>query len=441
MVKTYKSKKVILLFIVLMSLGCASLQAQTKRTTRTKTRAKQKTYTKKTQAKPVEQKVIVIHDTVIQQQPVKKDTTAVKEVVVNDKIKEQPINNTQYTPSKSSWFLEFNPIFYTGSNSPKPAFTIAGGFTGSVSKYVALGFGIGLTESFEFKGNPSIPIFGRMEFEDKSKELSPFITLDMGYGINLDDFSYGSIIINPTIGARFNNIYIGGGYTAFISTNSEGGTTNCINLKLGYKFGSNNNSAFLRFLKQKTYLDMEIGAGIGTNSYKIAYGWNGSIDYYDKIKIKDDFFINLTWNYRIDDNIIVGLGSGLHVDIEKVDKYSERFDYNGSYYEYDYTDNCYPVNGSIYARFKYLFLNNNIKLTPFICFDIGPYLSYSDDGSFAYNCAFMEPQVGIKFKNVSLSLGYLYMKSKYKDYDNMSHNDADKKETISFLNLRLGFRL
>lgn len=437
MVKTYKSKKVILLFIVLISFGCASLQAQTKRTTRTKTKTKQKTYINKTQTEPIEQKVIVIHDTVIQQQPIKKDTSVVKEVVANDKIKEQPMNNTQYNQSQSSWFMEFNPIFYTGSNSPKPAFTIAGGYTGSVSKYVALGFGIGLMESFEFKGKPSIPIFGRMEFDDKSKEVSPFAILDMGYGINFEDFSYGSIIINPTIGARFNNIYIGGGYTAFISTNSEGGTTNCINLKLGYKFG-NNNLSFKKFF-QKTYFDMEIGTGIGTNSYDLYFPSNyGKTK--ENIKIKYNEFVNFTYNYKINNNLIVGLGSGIHISYQTSD------DYYYSYKNGSHTD--YPVNGSIYLRCKYILFEDIIKFRPFVCLDIGSYLSYFDAHPFVfngriypfiYNCAFIEPQIGIKFNKISLGLGYLYIKSDCMDMADYYRNN--EKQKISFFNVRLGFTL
>ncbi len=137
------------------------------------------------------------------------------------------------TASAVTPFLEFQPV---QAGDDYTAFNFQGGFTGKVHPNIALGLGVGITEEWNFKHGPLIPLFGRAEFSGRIGSLNPFFSFDVGYEINTDDTECGSVLVNPMIGLKFGRWYGGIGYLGHCWTQKGDGTTSCFNMKIGYCF-------------------------------------------------------------------------------------------------------------------------------------------------------------------------------------------------------------
>ena len=117
-----------------------------------------------------------------------------------------------------NWYstVEFNPVFSTQSGG-EPSFNINYTFNRKVADYVSLGAGVGIEESWKFKGTPMLPVFARVQAEDFSKTFSPFARFDIGYEAGFGDVK-GGLMINPTVGVRYGALSLGVGYRGFKSS-------------------------------------------------------------------------------------------------------------------------------------------------------------------------------------------------------------------------------
>lgn len=130
-------------------------------------------------------------------------------------------------------FLEFSPII-AGGNTTR--FNVQGGISESMLPNLNLGAGIGITQQWNFENGPLIPIFVRGDFHGNVGGFSPFFSLDLGYAINTENTSWGAVVVNPMVGLNFGRWYGGIGYEALCWTQKHAGSSNCFNMKIGYKF-------------------------------------------------------------------------------------------------------------------------------------------------------------------------------------------------------------
>ena len=130
-------------------------------------------------------------------------------------------------------FFEFQPVI---AGDHYTAFNFQGGVKLPVHRNFAVGVGVGITEQWNFKQGPLIPIFARGEVSGRLGQFSPFFSFDVGYEINTENTDYGVALVNPIVGLKFVNWYGGIGYLGHCWTQSGSGSTSCFNMKIGYNF-------------------------------------------------------------------------------------------------------------------------------------------------------------------------------------------------------------
>lgn len=138
-----------------------------------------------------------------------------------------------FSASAVSPFVEFQPIQVGDSWT---AFNVQAGVTVPVHSMVNVGVGAGITEKWNFNHAPLIPIFARGELNFPVSKFKPFVSMDLGYEINTDDTHYGAVLVNPMVGLKFSNWYVGLGYLGHCWTPKHAGSTNTFNMKVGYTF-------------------------------------------------------------------------------------------------------------------------------------------------------------------------------------------------------------
>lgn len=309
--------------------------------------------------------------------------------------------------AQKTCFLEFQTDIATVKES-KPSLEFKGGILKNIDNNIRFGAGLGLEESSEFNAAPSIPLFLRTEcMITNSGNCIPYIDLDLGYKLNLENFNQGGIFINPVLGLRFNKYSIAFGYEGFTSfaKNSEWG--NAISIRLGYNFPYKSSgrrwkdTAMYRFFKKTTFgLDVSIGTGLGeveTKDSYLTYSYSG---------LTTESF-GFHWVYNFNEHWAAGIGAQMTRDTytEKIDEYNQTQDYD----EFDATFFC---------RVEYTHdeIADNIK--PYGNIDLG----YGVSG------VYLAPQVGIKYKD-KYRLGV--------SFNNRSKR-YNKEGTCSSLNLNLG---
>ena len=189
-------------------------------------------------------------------------------------------------------FVELQPVIVCAKGA-KPFFEINGGVTKGINNYLSLGAGLGLSSNFH--APPLVPLFARMQLENKAAEFSPLFLLDAGYDFNFKSIKNSNIRLNPTVGIKTSGVYAGVGYLAAISTAKNGGVGHNVNIKVGYEFGSDFRStgfgrALSNFFRQ-TYVAAEVGGGLGFNKEK-------------------SLFLAATWNYAANNIWHIGVGLG-----------------------------------------------------------------------------------------------------------------------------------
>lgn len=130
-------------------------------------------------------------------------------------------------------FFEFAPVIAGGSTC---RFNVQAGIHEDLHPNFGLGAGLGITEKWNFDQGPLIPIFVRGDVHGSVGGLKPFFSLDIGYAINTENTEYGAVVVNPMIGLNFGHWYGGIGYEALCWTPKHAGSTNCFNMKIGYRW-------------------------------------------------------------------------------------------------------------------------------------------------------------------------------------------------------------
>lgn len=130
-------------------------------------------------------------------------------------------------------FAEFQPI---QAGKDWTAFNVQAGVTMPVHRVVNVGLGAGITEQWDFKTNPLIPIFARCEVFSPMGSFQFVGSMDAGYEINTENTSCGALMLNPMVGLRYGKYYAGVGYLGHYWTPKNSGTTGTFNMKIGLTF-------------------------------------------------------------------------------------------------------------------------------------------------------------------------------------------------------------
>lgn len=111
-----------------------------------------------------------------------------------------------------------------------------------VSNYFSAGLGLGLDYYHEFydKGELFMPIFLNMKgYIPVTEKFSPFVSLDMGYGVGLTEgvSGCGGFLWSPALGIRYDHFKFQFGYTSQrISESGIGFNMDAIQFKIGIVF-------------------------------------------------------------------------------------------------------------------------------------------------------------------------------------------------------------
>ena len=109
-----------------------------------------------------------------------------------------------------------------------------------ISDYFSAGLGLGLDYYHADGGDLFIPIFLNMKgYIPVTSKLSPFASLDLGYGIGATDEvrGYGGFLWGPSVGIRYNHFKFQVGYTSQrISVSGFGFNMDAIQFKIGVVF-------------------------------------------------------------------------------------------------------------------------------------------------------------------------------------------------------------
>lgn len=121
---------------------------------------------------------------------------------------------------------------------PQVSFELGLKSTYTIDDYVGLGFGLGLRETWKFKGAPGIPLFITTHIEDSKNKFTPTFDFDMGVQVATKSCkNNSSFFINPIIGVRYDQLGIGIGYNGSQSFAKKAAWTSSINIRLSYYFG------------------------------------------------------------------------------------------------------------------------------------------------------------------------------------------------------------
>lgn len=314
-------------------------------------------------------------------------------------------------------FVELEPAVNVQGGSFFGKVNVGGAFHVADNFYWGLGAGFSTDANFESFG---IPIFTRLIYNNRTKTVSPYISVDMGYELNTNDFSYGTVLLSPTFGVKFGNMYTGLSYIGNIAT-SGGGMSHGIGIKLGTMIdGKGTARALGKFFSKMT---VEASYGFGLNNNVVETSHKGKIS-----KFGRNVKLQLIENIGITECLSIGIGAGFQASLEKgVETFS------GSGYEDEklLSSLCVPV----FARPQY-----NIRQAsfgyfhPYVACDLGYRIGAGGDTGDASGLL-IEPQVGITNGRFSLSVGYSVGSIKVEDaYEN-------EKQDASSINIKLGVRL
>lgn len=279
---------------------------------------------------------------------------------------------------KIPFFTEFNTDINVNGGNPLIGFKL--GLYKETAPNMRIGAGIGIMEETTFKMGPSIPIFGRAEFDlAKKGAVVPTLSFDLGYAINTENLKLGNLFINPSVNVRFNDkFYFGVGYlggTAFTKGAKWGSN---ISLRLGLFFRANNNtkkigSGISKFFKRTRFgLDLVCGFS-GSKKYQ---DWNREYETRNYMRALAGFH----WLYVFNEHWATGLGLRLGI---------VNYTYiQGDTYSKD-DENKTEMAGNLFWRTEYTYKEVAKNLKPFACLDLG-----FSDANFT-----LVPQIGIKFKD------------------------------------------
>ncbi len=109
-----------------------------------------------------------------------------------------------------------------------------------IADYFSAGLGLGLDYYHEGSGELFVPIYLNMKgYIPVTDKLSPFVSLDLGYGIGATEGVSGSggFLWSPSVGLRYDHFKFQVGYTSQrISESGIGLNMNAVQFKIGIAF-------------------------------------------------------------------------------------------------------------------------------------------------------------------------------------------------------------
>ncbi len=260
----------------------------------------------------------------------------------------------------------------------------------NVHDYVMAGFGVGITEVWNFKSRPALPLFVGLHAEDFSESFTPTFDFQFGYSFNTKSFDYSTLYINPMVGVRFNRIGLSVGYLGGIAPQLEHSKwSSSINIRLAYYFGyhatrMSRSLSHLSFMAEAS-LDMPLGAKKNNVSLGVGGGLN----------------IGLMWNAT--DEFEMGPIAGFHPMHT-----TEEFD--------DFKDSYSDMWALFALRGRYRFRDVSVgdKLYPWAQLDLG----YAGGGDYMMSSFYWSPAVGVSYdvrdgkSSIDLGLGFNTFKVK-----------------------------
>ncbi len=319
---------------------------------------------------------------------------------------------------KAEPFIELQPTIGLGTGS-SGSLQLLGGSTWKMNESFSLGFGAGVNSSFKFNAIPSIPAFVRTKVDFSQGNVVPFAMLDLGYNFIIDDFDLSSVLVSPTVGVRMGSYSLGVGYIASIPTKSGLSVGHNLAFKLGYLFrGGGTMPAFIR----KSYVQVEAGYAFGTKEKEFfRENYDGADDYKVR-KLGTEAFARLIWMFRVTDNVEVGIGSGIDIYFQKLEKY---------YYDDGETVELLSAL-PIYFRPRYKFFDKSAKMRPYIACDLGYRIDLEHE---SFGGIMIEPQVGVELGKLNFAAA-LHTPT-YKDTDRYGNSENCGASAIS---VRAGYR-
>lgn len=317
---------------------------------------------------------------------------------------------------KGGLFVELEPAINVRGGSFVGKVNVGGTFHVADNFYWGLGTGAWSDGKFEYF---SIPVYTRLVYNDLSKTVSPYISLDMGYAINTNDFSYGSVMLSPTFGVKFGNVYTGLSYICTVATQGSG-VGHGIGVKLGTMIdGKGTARAIGKFFSNMT---VEAGYGFGLNNNVV------ETDYKDFSKFGRNVKLQLIENIGITECLSIGIGAGFQASLEKG---VETFQASG--YEDVSLHSSFSV--PVFIRPQYDIRQASFgHFHPYAACDLGYRIGAGGDTGDASGLL-IEPQVGVTNDRLSLSIGYSVGSIKVEDaYEN-------EKQDASSISIKLGVRL
>lgn len=334
------------------------------------------------------------------------------------------INVGAQSGDKWNGSIEFDPIFST-TEGVDAGFNFKVAATRKVYDYLSVGFGAGVSETFKFSGLPTIPVFARLHAEDYSREFSPFVRFDAGYGLNIDDFDYSGIVINPTVGIRYRAFTLGIGYYGAKPMSEGSKMSNSINISLGYNFGYHrSNSAVANFLR-KFDLTFDLGAliplgGRSSGKYEedVTPDIHSSAEYNDKYTLGGAATLSIL--YPVTKNFYAGIMGGFNLTNTKFN-YKNAVDYADEYrddymYEHNSSQAWWAIPIGLRLKYKFREISVADKFYPFAQLDMGTNIvNVEDDNGENAKKFYFSPTVGLSldvwngFHSLDLGLSYVPM--------------------------------
>lgn len=325
------------------------------------------------------------------------------------------------TKAEDKWqgIATFDPaVINTGGGTP--SFSIGLGAYKNVHPNAMLGFGAEIAETWNFKGNPSFPLFVGLHAERFEDSFSPTFDFRTGYSLSTQDFDYSTFFINPMVGVRFNRYGLSVGYLGGIAPQVEGSKwSSAINIRFSYYFGYHP-TRMSKALK-KTNFVAEVTADVPFAPSKYGY------------KFRFGEGINLGLLYPISEKFELGPMIGLHFINYKEEITAPDLSFIG------YNNRNEPW-AFLALRGKYRFRQISVanKFYPWAQLDLG--VASYENTDFYYS-----PAIGFSYdvrdgkSSIDLGIGYGSFSADKATDGNGNWANGEGKFSVNIIRISLGY--
>ncbi len=298
--------------------------------------------------------------------------------------------------TECGWYgtIEFDPLNSTFKKGEGSSWAVRWSGVKRVYPYLGLGGAISLSESWKFKEVPSLTITARAHVEDYDKAVSPFATLDLGYGHGFEQ-STNSFVFNPTVGIRYGQVGIGVGYYGTVNRS----LSSAMNIRLAYFFGYN--------AEKTSHFFKSLDFGVAAGGFFPCNTWTES----------GGISLEASALYHINDYVQAGLA----------------LNFDGSLGETGAADLLFGVRG----RYNFRQVHMPLGLHPFARMDLGVASVFGDETTSSF---YWQPGVGISLplKNNTKSLDLSVSYAKLLEYDG-GYDHSDDKEYLKIIRVAIGY--